>query len=318
VSVPLFLEALCCEHAMCERTFRVRLEGILEEVSARKGYCTYNEYLAMGRKGGVVLQGHTTPEIKAANELWAQCAMCANGNTRVYRHVPHELIVAGLQMDSSVLSSRLRLELSTPASAVATRRETGLRPVGDAAIMSHVRSRWMAASKGLDEALSHCDCDPHGGDTKEEVELLRMRFLAVIGSTFGSAAYAAELYARLLYTATHAVLETGKSKKFTISSEDILSGDCSKMMRAAEDMASLVLTQHQSTHDPAPNPTFTFGADNTFKNGVDKSGGVLFKAKGPERVRRREVQECREKTLTFLSSGVVASTMAKDIEESQA
>jgi len=306
VTVDAFLEALCCEHAMCERTFRSRLEHLLSGECLTRGMVTYNEFLAVGRGAGLTLQGHTSELIKAANVIWGHVALCHNSAMRVYRQVPWEILIAALQVEKSPLTKMLRTLLQPPIN-VTTKAETGLRPVGDAAIMSHIRSRWHAASPGLDAALKRCKSKPQGGDGMEELERLRMRFVATINSTFGSVTTASELYSKLLYTATHVVLETGKSKEFLIDEESIKSGMASETMRNAEDMASLVLTQHDQSNQPEGKPTFTFGGDKSFKTGRDTEIGVLFGAKGTERHKRKELGDFRATTIDTIGAGQLQS-----------
>lgn len=134
--------------------------------------------------------------------------------------------------------------------------------------------------------------------------------LAAAGSTFGSSVTAAELYSRLLYTATHAVLEKGKTKRFSMNESDIESGECTRQMKAAEDMASLVLTQHSALHAPQPRPTFSFGENNSFQDGSKdvKLGGVLFQAKGQERHKRHDLGKVQKQTMKLLSSGQVSTS----------
>jgi len=299
----VFLEALCAEHACIERALRGRLQELLEQQSGERGRTTYNEYIEVGRAAGLALKGHTSPIVKAANALWETIALNP-AQDRVYRLVPWEIIIAALQTAHCEFSIAMRQLLCTPVEAVSMVHETGLRPVGNAAMMSHVRSRWMAAAPGLDKALATCKRAPPGvPDPMEEVELLRMRFLSVINCSFGSAALAAELYARLLYTSTACVLENGKAKKVTVTADDIKSGESTDLMRAAEDMASLVLSQHVASHEPAPVPTFSFGADSQFHDGIKKgASGVLFQVRGKERHRRHEVQDFRHKALSMLGT----------------
>jgi len=73
------------------------------------------------------------------------------------------------------------------------------------------------------------------------------------------------------------------------------------------------MTQNAASFAEPAKPTFTFGQDNHFGDGQMLEGGVLFKAKGADRHKRRDVNAFRSKTLEMLKTGEMATVMGCDI-----